>query len=78
MDCPSRYIKLPELLTTIYGNRLGQLPQSMYEAIIEWLSKAGKDLMAADSDRQIPLLMTDLKILAKMLATRLSKSYSKT
>lgn len=71
-------VLLPELLSIIMEAKgQGRLPQSMYEAIIVGLLKAGKDPTVAVSYRPISLLTTDLKILAKVLAIRLSKVITK-
>ncbi|CAJ0917007.1 unnamed protein product [Ranitomeya imitator] len=65
---------LPALLE-VYGVGLveGELPRSMREAIIVVLPKQGKDPVDPASYRQISLLTTDIKILAKMLANHLNK-----
>lgn len=52
------------------------LPATMYEAIVILLLKPGKDPLLPDSYRPISLLPTDVKILAKVFATRLSKVLS--
>lgn len=71
-----RYVKqmLPTLLK-VYNGALesGKLPQSMNEAIIVVLLKPGKDAMLADSYRPISLSTSDVKLLAKVCALRLSK-----
>ena len=49
----------------------GKLPSSFYQACISLLLKKDKDPLDCASYRQISLLNTDLKILAKILAHRL-------
>lgn len=53
--------------------KIGSLPQSMNEAIIVLLLKPGKEAHLPDSYRPISLLTTDVKLLARVLATRLAK-----
>lgn len=52
---------------------VGKLPESMNEAIIIALLKPGKDPVNPESYRLISLLTSDVKLLAKVLATRLIK-----
>lgn len=54
----------------------GALPASMMEAYMVLLLKPGKDPLMCSSYRPIELLNMDLKILAKVLATRLAKVIS--
>lgn len=49
------------------------LPQSMNEAIIVLLLKPGKEAHSPNSYRPVSLLLTDRKLLARVLATRLAK-----
>lgn len=51
----------------------GSLPDSMQEAIIVVHPKPGKDRLLPDSYSLISLLNSDIKLLARVLATRLSK-----
>lgn len=46
----------------------------MNEAIIVIIPKPGKDPLQSDSYRPISLLNTDVKLLARILATRLEKA----
>lgn len=50
----------------------GHLPASMREAIVVLISKPGKDPSLPGSYRPISLLPVDIKLLAKVLANRLS------
>lgn len=52
---------------------VGKLPESMNEAIIIVLLKPDKDPVNLESYRPISLLTSDVKLLAKVLATRLIK-----
>lgn len=65
---------LPTLLR-VYNERLkeGILPNSMNEAIIILLLKPGKDATMPDSYKPIFLLTADIKLLARVLATRLAQ-----
>lgn len=54
----------------------GSLPASMMEAYMVLLLKPGKDPQLCSSYHPIALLNSDLKILAKVLATRLAKVIS--
>ena len=66
-------VLLPELLHTLKNAfDLGSLPRSMYEAVVVVILKPGKDPEKTDSYRPISLLNTDLKILTKVIAMRLS------
>ena len=66
-------VLLPELLHTLEDAfELGALPRSMYEAVVVVILKPGKDPEKNDSYRPISLLNTDLKILTKVIAMRLS------
>lgn len=51
----------------------GNLPPSMNEAIIIVLLKPGKNALSPDSYRPISLLTFDVKLLARVLASRLAK-----
>lgn len=51
----------------------GCLPPSMNEAVVILLLKPGKDGPSPDSYRPISLLTADVKLLARVLATRLAK-----
>lgn len=59
------------MLDTLF--RSGALPSPMLEAYMVHLLKPGKDPMECSSYRPIALLNMDLKILTKVLATRLAK-----
>lgn len=63
--------KLKQLYQNIFDK--GILPSSMQEAQIKVLPKAGKDPRYPESYRPISLLQGDIKILAKILASRLNK-----
>lgn len=64
---------LPQLLLVFQeAVDSGQLPASMREAIVVLLPKPGKDPLYPDSYRPISLLPVDVKLLAKVLANRLS------
>lgn len=66
-------ILAPQLLE-VYTEALevGALPTSMQEAVISLLLKPGKDPAAYSSYCPISLINFDVKILVKMLSTRLS------
>ena len=65
---------LQPLLEALFeAEEKGTLPDSMQEAIIILLSKPGKDKLSRDSYRPISLLNMDVKLLAKILAKRLSQ-----
>lgn len=67
-------VLLPGLLKTLrWAVVEGRLPSSMSEATIIVLQKEGKDQLDASSYRPISLLCSDVKIVAKVLATRLNK-----
>lgn len=82
-DLPSElYRRYSETLVPVFFSllnlfntalRSGTLPQSMNEAIIVLLLKPGKDALLPDSYRLISLLTSDVKLLAKVLASRLAK-----
>lgn len=55
----------------------GKLPATLNEATITLISKKGKDLEQVGSFRPVSLLNSDLKILAKTLALRLSPLVAK-
>lgn len=64
---------LPTLLTTLNDAlQEGGLPASMNEAIIVVIPKPGKDPLQPDSYRPISLLNAAIKLLARVLVTRLS------
>lgn len=52
---------------------MGRLPDSMGQSVIEVIPKKDKNPLYPESYRPISLLSTDVKILAKVLATRLNK-----
>lgn len=65
---------LPTLLWTLNeALKSGQLPMTTGEAVVVVLPKPGKDPLQPDSYRPISLLTSDVKILARVLATRLEK-----
>lgn len=67
-------VLLLELLKVFeWVKKEGELPISMMEATIIVLHKEGKDLLDPGSYRPISLLCSDVKILSKILATRLKK-----
>lgn len=69
---------LPELLNVFnYAMEVGTLPLSMNEAVIIVLLKSDKDPSSPDLYRPISFLMLDIKLLAKVLATRLLSYISK-
>lgn len=55
----------------------GKPTLSINEAVIVLLLKPGKDDHSPDSYRPISLLTTDVKLLARVLATRLAKVFHK-
>lgn len=65
---------LPMLLR-VYNEAMkgGLLPDSMNEAVIIVLLKPCKETTLSDSYRPISLLTTDVKLLARVLATRLAQ-----
>ena len=66
-------VLLPELLHMLKNAfDTDSLPGSMYEAVVVVILKPGKELNNPDSYRPISLLNTDLKLLTKVIATRLS------
>lgn len=69
---------LPTLLLSLFeAANTGKLPNSMHEAILAVLPKPGKDKLIPDLYRLISLLNTDVKLLARVLANRLSKIISR-
>uniref|UniRef100_A0A803KF69 Reverse transcriptase domain-containing protein n=1 Tax=Xenopus tropicalis TaxID=8364 RepID=A0A803KF69_XENTR len=65
----------PQLLTTLQSAWDSQsLPPSFAEALIVVIPKAGRDPTLCSSYRPISLINTDAKILAKVLATRLTRA----
>lgn len=72
MVSQSSFIK--PILCEVYEDALevGRLPPSMREAIIVSLLKPGKTPHHCDSYRPLSLLNCDVKILAKLIANRLS------
>lgn len=70
----------PELLEVFNAAlelECGHLPPSMNEAIIIVLLKPDKNPNNPESHRPISLLKSDVKLLSKVLATRLAKVISK-
>lgn len=70
-----RYKKvlLPELLGVLNWSAMeGELPTSIMESTIVVIHKEGKDPLNISSCRPISLLSMDVKILAKVLAPRLT------
>lgn len=66
-------VLLPPLLRALTeAVETRSLPDSMQEAIIVVLPKPGKDKLLPDSYRPISLLNAAVKLLARVLATRLS------
>lgn len=63
------------ILLEVYSDAFtaGTLPQSMHTAVISFIHKKGKDDLDPSGYRPISLLNCDQKILAKILANRLSK-----
>ncbi len=63
------------LLLEVYSDafKAGTIPQSMHAAVISFIHKKGKDALDPSGYRPISLLNCDQKILAKVLANRLSK-----
>lgn len=71
-------VLLPELLKALeWAAEGGRLPSSMMEANIIVIQKEGKDQLEVSSYRPISLLCSDVKIVARALATRLNKHISK-
>lgn len=69
---------LPELLKALnWAAVKGKLPSSMTEATIIVLHNEGKDPLHTSSYRPTSLLCSDVKILAKVLTTRLNKIIQK-
>lgn len=67
-------ILLPLLLKVYnYTFQSGVLPASTNEVVVIVLLKPGKDALLPDSYRPISLLRTDVKLLARVLASRLAK-----
>lgn len=68
--------QLAPLLLDMFDDAMSKskLPNSLNEATITLLLKPGKDASKCGSYRPISLLNTDLKILSKLLATRLEKT----
>ncbi|CAJ0952032.1 unnamed protein product [Ranitomeya imitator] len=70
-------VLIPKLRVLLEDSRSGgRLPASMREAIIVVIPKEGKDPTQPDSYRPISLLTTDVKLLAKVLAMRLTSVIS--
>ena len=65
--------QLAPILLEMFSHSLSQsnLPRSLTEASISLILKPGKDPLECGSYRPISLLNTDVKILAKLLASRL-------
>lgn len=72
-------VKLGPYLFKLYNHAYNEesLPPTLNEAVITVLPKKGKDLEEVTSYRPISLLNSDQKILAKILAKRLSTVMSK-
>lgn len=66
---------LLQVYNTAFETR--KLPSSMNEVIIVVLSKPGKEALLPDSYRPILLLTFDVKLLARVLANRLTKCIQK-
>lgn len=65
-------VLLPDpLMVFNHAYKVGLLPPSMNEAVIISILKPGKDQTRPDAYRPISLLTTVVKLLAKILATRL-------
>ena len=71
--------KISPFLLRMYKKSLedGKLPSPLNEATITLIPKKGKDLEQVGSFRPVSLLNSDLKILAKTLASRLSPLVTK-
>ncbi|CAJ0958213.1 unnamed protein product [Ranitomeya imitator] len=70
-------VLIPKLRVLLEEARSGgRLPASMREAIIVVIPKEGKDPTQPDSYRPISLLTTDVKLLAKVFAMRLTSVIS--
>lgn len=71
-------VLLPELLEVLeWAVKEGRLPSSMTEANIVVIPKEGKDQSEVSSYRPISLLCSDVKIIARALASRLNKCIAK-
>lgn len=71
-------VLLPELLDNFnHAMGLGSLLPSMNEAVIIFLLKPDKEPSNLDSYHPISLLTSDIKLLANVMATRLSRYISK-
>lgn len=71
-------VLLPELLEVLEeAAKEGRLPSSTTEANIVVIPKEGKDQSEVSSYRPISLLCSDVKIIARALASRLNKCIAK-
>ena len=64
-------VTLAPLLLSVFKESLSSLAPTMREATISLILKKDKNPLHCSSDRPISLLITDVKLLAKLLAQRL-------